>query len=136
MEATPVRSREEIQHNIIAQKSLATMTPEELRMEAKLPEEAIPLLNMISIMAKNAQQLERHQELQSGILGQHQHLITKLEETINEAKIRINGFHGDSFGLSAKCRRKVIQDMIWALDQNMWYELKDYIGQISLFDSR
>eukprot|EP00973_Karenia_brevis_P072051 10009425-Karenia_brevis.AAC.1 len=30
IEATPMRSREEIQRNIVAQKSLATMTPEEL----------------------------------------------------------------------------------------------------------
>eukprot|EP00973_Karenia_brevis_P048151 6682883-Karenia_brevis.AAC.1 len=42
MEATPLRSREEIQRNIMAHKSLATMTPEELRMEARLPEEALP----------------------------------------------------------------------------------------------
>eukprot|EP00973_Karenia_brevis_P084485 11726927-Karenia_brevis.AAC.1 len=66
------------------------MTPEELRIEARLPEEALPLLDMISVMAKNFQQLERQQTMQSGLLGQHQHLITKLEETINEAKVRIN----------------------------------------------
>eukprot|EP00973_Karenia_brevis_P024800 3418161-Karenia_brevis.AAC.1 len=83
-----------------------------------MPEQALPLLDMISVMAKNAQQIERQQLMQSGLLNQHQQLITKLEETINEAKIRINGFHGDSFGLSAKCRRKVIQDLIWEVDQS------------------
>eukprot|EP00973_Karenia_brevis_P019770 2710474-Karenia_brevis.AAC.1 len=31
MEATPVRSREEIQRTIVAQKTLATLSPEELR---------------------------------------------------------------------------------------------------------
>eukprot|EP00973_Karenia_brevis_P042323 5857174-Karenia_brevis.AAC.1 len=81
-----MRSREEIQRNIVAHKSLATMTPEELRLEAGLPEGALPLLDMISIMAKSSQQLERHQTMQSGLLEQHQHLITKLEESINEAK--------------------------------------------------
>eukprot|EP00973_Karenia_brevis_P043183 5981170-Karenia_brevis.AAC.1 len=51
--------------------------------------------------------------MQCGLLGQHQQLITKLEETINEAK-----------------------DMIWEVDQNLWKELHDNIGQISFFDSK
>eukprot|EP00973_Karenia_brevis_P043182 5981169-Karenia_brevis.AAC.1 len=74
--------------------------------------------------------------MQCGLLGQHQQLITKLEETINEAKVRINGFYGEAFGLSAKSRRKVIQDMIWEVDQNLWKELHDNIGQIFFFDSK
>eukprot|EP00973_Karenia_brevis_P037345 5148190-Karenia_brevis.AAC.1 len=79
-------------------------------------------------MAKSSQQLERQQTMQSGLLEQHQHLITKLEESINEAKVRIHGFYGDSFGLSAKCRRKVIQDLIWDVDKGLWHELRENIG--------
>eukprot|EP00973_Karenia_brevis_P005860 798597-Karenia_brevis.AAC.1 len=48
IEATPVRSREEIQRTIVAQKTLASMTPEELRTSHNLPVEALPILDMIT----------------------------------------------------------------------------------------
>eukprot|EP00973_Karenia_brevis_P036974 5096602-Karenia_brevis.AAC.1 len=69
---------------------MATLTPEELRVTNNLPVEALPIFDMITVIAKHSQQVERHQEMQNGLLEQHQQLITKIEETINESAIRIN----------------------------------------------
>eukprot|EP00973_Karenia_brevis_P078557 10905853-Karenia_brevis.AAC.1 len=66
------------------------MSPDELRISQNLPVEALPILDMITVLAKHSQQLERHQDIQNGILETHQQLITKIEETINEATVRIN----------------------------------------------
>eukprot|EP00973_Karenia_brevis_P042610 5898111-Karenia_brevis.AAC.1 len=85
IEATPVRTREEIQRTIVAQETLASMSPDELRVSQNLPVEALPILDMITVLAKHSQQLERHQDIQNGLLETHQQLITKIEETINEA---------------------------------------------------
>eukprot|EP00973_Karenia_brevis_P091858 12409497-Karenia_brevis.AAC.1 len=76
------------------------MSPEELRLSNGLPKEALPLIGMISVIAKHAQQMEDQREIQRGVLSQHQLMITKIEEAINESAIRINGFLGDSFTLS------------------------------------
>eukprot|EP00973_Karenia_brevis_P012026 1633517-Karenia_brevis.AAC.1 len=48
IEASPLRSRDEIQQAITAQRSLAVLSPEELRLANGLPKEALPILGMIS----------------------------------------------------------------------------------------
>eukprot|EP00973_Karenia_brevis_P079220 10992699-Karenia_brevis.AAC.1 len=73
-----------------------------------LPKEALPILNMISVMAKHSQHMEYQQEMQRGALDQHHMMISKIEEAINESAIRINGFFGEAFNLTPKSRRQTI----------------------------
>eukprot|EP00973_Karenia_brevis_P011432 1548386-Karenia_brevis.AAC.1 len=80
--------------------------------------------------------MEGQQEMQRGVLDQHQLMITKIEEAMNESAIRINGFYGESFSLSGKCRRQLISNMFWEVDKKMWHNLSEQIGQFSFFDSK
>eukprot|EP00973_Karenia_brevis_P071031 9868678-Karenia_brevis.AAC.1 len=86
-------------------------------------------------MAKQSQQVEYQQEMQRGVLDQHQVMITRIEEAINESAIRVNGFYGSAFALTPNLRQ-MVSDMLWEVDKKQWHQLTEQMGQMTFYESR
>eukprot|EP00973_Karenia_brevis_P046902 6507918-Karenia_brevis.AAC.1 len=69
--------------------------------------------------------------MQRGALDQHQIMITRIEEAIDESAIKLNGFYGSAFTLTPTMRRQMVSDMLWEVDRHQWHQLTEQIGQMT-----